>query len=174
MKEILDILLYFFSVLGGVVSFWTIIKWLRPLKKISWRNVEKGIKQLKEDLIRSNYYPTLIVGIGRGGSIVGALLSGSLGNVPIVVIDRVYDWTEQGRKEGFCENIRITKNIQRVLLVSGELHSGNTAKKYIEYFRSMGADEIKMLTFRKSLILHLNLIFFIWKVINQISDFLGC
>jgi len=147
MKATFEIILYIFSILGGVVSIWTLIKWLKPLQKISWKKVEKGIKQLKEDLIKANYYPTLIVGIGRGGSITGALLSGTLGNIPIVVIDRVYEWTDKGRKEGVFENIRISKNIDRVLLVAGELHSGNTAKKYVEYFQTMGAKEIKMLTF---------------------------
>lgn len=141
--------MYLFSVLGGAVSLWTLILWLKPFHRISWKKVEKGIKKLKEDLIKANYYPTLIVGIGRGGSITGALLSGTLGNIPIIVIDRVYDWTDKSRKDGFCENISITKNIDKVLLVAGELHSGNTAKKYIEYFKSMGAKEIRMLTFMK-------------------------
>mgnify|MGYP001104853828 CR=1 FL=1 len=149
MKLAFEILLYFFSVLGGIVSIWTIYKWLKPLQRISWRKVEKGVKQLKEDLIKANYYPTLIVGIGRGGSVVGALLSGTLGNVPIIVIDRVYNWGKNEREDGFCEPIRISKNIERVLLVAGELHTGNTAKKYTEYFREMGAGDIEMLTFMK-------------------------
>jgi len=147
MKTFFEILMYIFSALGGVVSLWTIYAWLKPLQRISWKKVEKGIKQLKEDLIKNNYYPTLIVGIGRGGSIIGALLSGTLGNVPIIVIDRVYDWTNKERKDGFCEEIKISKNIEKVLLVAGELHSGNTAKKYTEYFQEMGAKEIKMLSF---------------------------
>jgi probable phosphoglycerate mutase len=149
MKNVFQVILYCFSILGGIVSIWTLIKWLRPMKRISWRQIEKGIKQLKEDLLKANYYPTLIVGIGRGGSITGALLSGTLGNVPIIVIDRVYEWTSKERREGFCENIRVTKNIEKVLLVAGELHSGNTAKRYTEYFESMGANEIRMLTFMK-------------------------
>ena len=146
---VLDVFIYLFSMLGGIVSVWTIIKWVRPYRKISWRIVEKGVKKLKNDLIKSNYYPSIIIGIGRGGSIVGALISGTLGNVPIVVIDRVYKWTNDGREDGFAENIKITKNIEKVLLVSGELHSGNTAKKYKEYFDKMGATEVRILTFMK-------------------------
>lgn len=149
MKIILEIVMYLLSVLGGIVSIWTIWLWLRPFKRISWRKVEKGIKQLKADLIQANYYPTLIVGIGRGGAVIGALLSGTLGNVPIIVIDRVYDWTSKERKEDVCEKIRISKNINKVLIVAGELHSGNTAKIYTEYFEDMGAKEIRMLTYMK-------------------------
>lgn len=149
MKTVLEIAIYLFSILGGIVSIWTIYTWLKPLQKISWKKVEKGVKQLKEDLIKNNYYPTLIVGIGRGGSIIGALLSGTLGNVPIVVIDRVYNWSDKGRKDGLYEDIKISKNIEKVLLVAGELHSGNTAKKYTEYFNELGAKEVKMLAFMK-------------------------
>lgn len=111
--------------------------------------MQKGVLYLKDKLIQDNYYPTLIVGIARGGSIVGALISGTLGNVPILVIDRVYEWTTHQRKEGLFDEIKITKNIEKVLLVAGELHSGNTAKKYIEYFKQIGANEVRMLTFMK-------------------------
>ncbi len=148
----MDSLILTLTIVGGIVSIGTIVIWINQNRKrirgkVSWKQVEKGVIQLKEDLIKANYYPTLIVGIGRGGSIIGALLSGTLGNIPIIVIDRVYDWTYKERKDGFCENIKISKNIDRVLLVAGELHTGNTAKKYTEYFEKMGAKEIKMLTF---------------------------
>ncbi len=74
--------------------------------------MQKGVLYLKDKLIQDNYYPTLIVGIGRGGSIVGALISGTLGNVPILVIDRVYEWTAHQRKEGLFEEIKIPKNVK--------------------------------------------------------------
>lgn len=150
----MDSLTIVLTIIGGIVSIGTIIIWINQYRKkikerISWKQIEKGIVQLKENLIKEKYYPTLIVGIGRGGSIIGALLSGTLGNIPIVVIDRVYEWNDKERKDGFCENIKISKNIDKVLLVAGELHSGNTAKKYTEYFNNMGAKEIRMLSFMK-------------------------
>jgi probable phosphoglycerate mutase len=104
---------------------------------------------LKDDLISRNYFPTLIIGIGRGGSITGALLSGSFGNVPIIVIDRVYEWKDRQRNESFLEDIRITKNLERVLIVAGELHSGNTMKKYTAYFNTLNAGQIRTLAFLK-------------------------
>jgi probable phosphoglycerate mutase len=149
MKIAFSILLYLFSILGGVVAIWQFIIWLKPFRRISWRKVERGVLQLKEDLIRQNYVPTLIVGIGRGGSIISALLSGTLGNIPIIVIDRVYKWSDKQRDESICEQIKISNNIEKVLLVAGELHSGYTAKLYTSYFSEMGAKEIKMLTFMK-------------------------
>lgn len=149
MNTILDATLYIFSALGGIVAIRHIYHWIQPYRSISWKKVEKGIIQLKEKLIKTNYNPTLIVGIGRGGSVVGALLSGALGNIPILVIDRVYEWSNNQRKEGFCDEINVSKNLDKVLLVAGELHSGNTAKKYSDYFNKLGAKEIKVLTFMK-------------------------
>ncbi len=147
MKLIFDIIIYVFSILGGVVSIITIYKWVRPYKKISWAQVEKGVLSLKEQLIKDQYIPTLIVGIGRGGSITGALLSGCLGHVPILVIERVYDWSGDYRKESLFEDIKLNKNLERVLLVAGELHTGGTAKTYKDYFEKIGAGEVRFLSF---------------------------
>lgn len=149
MQLLLNIIIYLFSVLGGIVSIITIIRWLLPYKKIKWRTVEKGIKRLKEYLIRDKYIPSLIVGIGRGGAIIGALLSGCLGHIPILVIDRVYEWEDNIRKDDLWEKIKLSRNLDKVLLVAGELHTGGTAKIYIKYFKSMEAKEIKFLTFLK-------------------------
>ena len=147
MKLFFEIVIYIFSVLGGVVSVVTIYRWFSPYKKISWSQVEKGVLSLKEKLISDNYIPTLIVGIGRGGSITGALLSGCLGHVPVLVIERVYDWSEGFRKETLFENIKLKKNLEKVLLVAGELHTGGTAKIYKDYFERIGAKEVKFLSF---------------------------
>ncbi len=144
-------MVYFLSILGGIVSIITIYKWILPYKKITWNQVEKGVLTLKEKLIKDNYVPTLIVGVGRGGAITGALLSGCLGHVPILVIDRVYDWSGDYRKEKLFDKIKLNKNLDKVLLVAGELHTGGTAKTYKEYFNSIGAKEIRYLTFAKDL-----------------------
>lgn len=148
-KIVFDVIIYIFSILGGIVSIYSIILWFSKNKKITWKTLEKAIIILKNKLIRDNYYPTLIIGIGRGGAVTGALLSGCLGNVPIIVIDRIYKWEGQQRKENLCEEIKINTNIEKVLLVAGELHSGNTAKKYKNYFIELGAKEIRMLAFMK-------------------------
>jgi hypothetical protein len=106
--------MYALAIVGGIVSAWQIYLWLKPHRKVSWREVEKGVLKLRDDLINKNYFPILIIGIGRGGSVIGALLSGSFGNISIIVIDRVYEM-----------------------------------KKYIAYFNSIHAEQVKTLTFVK-------------------------
>ena len=38
----------------------------------SWKDIENGVINLREQLICDNYIPSLLVGIGRGGAIVRA------------------------------------------------------------------------------------------------------
>lgn len=149
MKLVLDIIIYVFSILGGIVSITSLYRFVSIPKKVKWKDVEKGVVCVKDKLIRDNYLPTLIVGMGRGGSIVGALLSGCLGHIPIMVIDHVYDWKEDGRHDRLLEEIKLNKNLEKVLLVDGELHTGGTAKAYQNYFNSLGALEIKIYAFLK-------------------------
>ena len=151
MNFVLQIIIYIFSFLGGIVSIITIYGWIKPYKKITWRKVEIGIVNLKNQLIKSTYIPTLIIGIGRGGAILGALLSGCFGHIPLIVIDRIYDWDNNRRYDNMCEKINLTKNLERVLLIAGEVHTGSTAGLYIDYLQSIGANNIKFMTLTKDL-----------------------
>ncbi len=117
---------------------------------ITWMDAEEKIKEIKEKLISDQYFPTLIIGVGRGGAVVGALLSGCLGSIPIIVIDRIYKWDDTGRKDKMLiSDIDLSNYSDKVLIVAGELHTGNTAKLYIEYFKKNGAKEVKMYAFFK-------------------------
>ena len=143
MKQIIDIIIYLFSILGGIVTVVTIYKWIFSNNKISWSKVEKGILSLKNELITDNYLPTLIVGIGRGGSITGSLLSPYLGNTPVLVIEPIINWSNNPKiKEIFTE-----VNLQKVLLVAGETHTGGTILKYKNMFNEIGAEEVRFLSF---------------------------
>lgn len=118
--------------------------------KTTWITLEKEILKTKDRLISDQFVPTLIVGIGRGGAVVSALLSGCLGNIPIIVIDRVYIWDKEGRKdEMLIKEFDLTKYKDKVLLVAGELHTGNTAKMYMEYFKAIECNSVKFYAFFK-------------------------
>ena len=118
--------------------------------RVKWNALEKEILKFREKLIADQFIPTLIVGIGRGGAVVGALISGVLGSIPLVVIDRIYKWDKHGRKDKMLfENIDLSNYIDKVLIVAGELHTGNTAKLYYNYFQKIGSNDIRIYTFYK-------------------------
>jgi len=135
----------FISAIIGIVWFlWDVYKKNFPFKKLSWKIAEKKAQEIANNLIKDHFFPTLIVGIGRGGAIFGAMISGCLGHCPLLVVDREYKWKDSGRIEDIIFFVDIpTSYLDRVLLVAGEIHSGKTMKLYYNYFRSLGAKEIR-------------------------------
>jgi len=115
----------------------------------SWYELEKGIKEMRYKLIQSRFNPTLIVGIGRGGAIVSALLSGSLNHIHFIALEREYDWSQKKRNCKIFDDVKFSRNLERVLLVAGDLVTGGTAEVFTEYLKGLGAKEIKFLTFIK-------------------------
>lgn len=132
--------------IGAVSSIWFLLEKLTRRVKLRWRFVEKSVKAIGHKLTGDDFSPTLIVGIGRGGAIVGAMLSGVLGHRPLFVIDRKYEWKGGRRIDGIFESLRISLGLEKVLLVAGEVHTGNTMKLYYDYFKKIGANEIRRAT----------------------------
>lgn len=115
----------------------------------TWCDLEIGIKELRKKVLHSRFNPTLIVGIGRGGAIVTALLSGSLNHVHFIALEREYDWSQKKRNCKIFDDVKFSKNLERVLLVAGDLVTGGTADVFTKYLEDLGAKEIKFLTFVK-------------------------
>ncbi len=137
------------SAIVGIVSalasvgWWLYQRWL-PYQRVSWRTAENTAKAIARQLALDKYMPTLILGIGRGGAIYGSLISGALGHVPLLVIDRKYEWKEIGRVSNLMLPVKIQPEyLERVLLTAGAAHSGGTMRKYHEYLEHMGAKQIK-------------------------------
>lgn len=116
------------------------------LRKLPTRKAKRDAQKIAE-ILKKEYFPTIIIGIGRGGSIFGAIISYNLYQVPLLSIDRAYDWQKE-RKDIIMFDYEIPPRfLDRVLLVAGEVHSGNTMRKFISYLNDMGAREIKTCAF---------------------------
>lgn len=131
------------AALIGILSFIWLLYKKKPIKRISWKKAEKSANSIANQLISNNNIPSLLLGIGRGGAIFGSMISGSIGQLPLVVIDRKYKWLESGRVEDMIFPINIPKKyLKNVLLVAGEAHSGNTMKCYYNYLKNINAKQI--------------------------------
>ncbi len=104
---ILDIIGYLFAAIGlGVTVYQTFDVWLN-FRTFSWREVDKYSKKLIEKIEKDEYIPDVIVCIGRGGSIIGSILSGNIHidkvqqdrNIPILGADLMYEWRNRQRVE---------------------------------------------------------------------------
>lgn len=144
----LDIIGFIFAVIGALASIWFLYEKLFPLRRLSWRAAEKAAARMTDQMKRDGFSPTLIVGIGRGGAIMGSLISGCLGHRPLLVVDRKYMWLEGRRIDDMILHLNLPPAlIERVLLAAGEAHSGNTMKLYHNFFEQMGARQIKRSAF---------------------------
>ena len=117
---------------------------MRSRRRFGWKQVEKLVKAMLNEMQARSYKPDLVLGIGRGGSILAGMLAGNLGHLPMAVLDTVLDHPEGISKVDFrfpdcCPPIKG----KRVLLVVGELYSGEDLRHAIDYTRRRHPAEIK-------------------------------
>jgi probable phosphoglycerate mutase len=116
----------------------------------SWSDIEIGVKDLRQQILNSNYMPTLLVGIGRGGAIMSALLSGNLSNerhIPFIALERKYE-NKNGMRDAYLfDDVSFTQDLDRVLLVAGDIVTGETAQVFTDFLIQQGTKEIKFLAY---------------------------
>ena len=122
---------------------------LNIFRRSSMRRVFREAKNLANQMTHDGFTPTLIIFIGRGGSIFGSLISYNLKNAPIFCVDRKYEWGMTKRKVESVFNIEIPSTfLSKVLLVAGEAHSGGTMSYFCNKVKEMNPNaEIKTCVF---------------------------
>ena len=132
------------GIIGAIASAWFLYERFFPLRRLSWRSAQSAALRISDQMKQAGYDPTLVVGIGRGGAIMGALVSGCLGHRPLLVIDRKYMWMDGRRIDDMVLHLQLPLAlIDRVLLVAGEAHSGNTMRLYHNHFVQIGAASVR-------------------------------
>lgn len=127
---------------AGVTQLWD--RYQRQRGHITWKTVERGVVKLIKLIREDNFQPDVIVGLGRGGSIIGALLSGNLGVIPFTAIDRRYHWESKKRSVSILDFGPITLENKRVLLATAEPYTGETLRAAVEYLQSRKPTETKV------------------------------
>ena len=120
-------------------------------RRLTMKKAISAAKNVARNIEASEFEPTIIIGIGRGGSIFGSLISYNLYHTPIFSVDREYEWLEKRHDKmlfAFDIPIHLTR---RVLLVAGEAHTGGTMEAFTKYLRSIGVGEIKTCVFYKQM-----------------------
>ena len=146
--EIIEIIGILISIIGSLVSLWIFYQKIRPIRKVSWKSAQKAAKDIADRVVIDNFSPDLIVGIGRGGAIMAAMISGCLGHRPIFVIDRKYTWQKGRRIDDMLFKFHLPSALYKnVLLIAGETHTGNTMRLYYNYLKDIGAKEIRRASF---------------------------
>lgn len=131
-------------------------------KRSSMEQVKNSAEQIAILLENDKFYPTIIIGIGRGGAIFGSLISYYIHYSPIFCIDREYNWDTGKRNVNAFFDFNIpNKYLKRVLLVAGETHSGNTMDYFFKYLKNtLKAEEIKTCSYYLQSVCTFNIDFF--------------
>lgn len=152
-KTIIEWLGYVFAVIGfGATIYKSMAVWL-SLRTFSWSDVDKYIKVIIKKMEDDFYIPDVVVTIGRGGAITGALLSGNMRvpshqkdrNIPFLGIDRVYEWRDGVRVEVKNKMVDYTPlKGKKVLLVASDILTGGTMKFYHNEISKVNPEEIRV------------------------------
>jgi len=120
---------------------------IRNRKTVSWGKFVKVIRQTMRRMKDQNYTPDLIIGCGRGGAIMAAMLSGNLGvvhgrkerHIPFVVCDRLYSWERSAESDRLPMRVTRIVNLpemdlgqKNVLLTMATINTGETIKTLVE------------------------------------------
>lgn len=120
-------------------SFWS-------RKYFTWKEVNKQISKIAEQIKNKNKHYGLICGTGRGGAILGSLLSYKLDLTPILSFDRKY--IINGENSNLTSRCIINEvalsdadqdlKSKPVLLITPQSDPGVTLNKYKEILRESG------------------------------------
>jgi broad specificity phosphatase PhoE/hypoxanthine phosphoribosyltransferase len=144
-----------FEILGVVIPVaifaYSYFERFRIERYISARFVRKIVRKWRKNLDAEAYSPTLIIGLGRGGSYVGSLLTNEYGHKPYAVIDLEHCWIGSRRRDFLRYDLkfRIETNkmlLDKVLIVSGEMNTRKSLEYAIRYLEKCGAKQIRALT----------------------------
>jgi uncharacterized protein len=137
----------FLAVLSTAASASTVYLFaeeMRSRRRFGWKQVTKLVKEMLTDMRTRGYTPDLVLGVGRGGSILAGMLAGNMGHLPLAVLDTVLEHPQGVSRVEFrfpdcCPSLR-DKN---VLIVVGELYSGEDLRHAIEFVQRRHPREIK-------------------------------
>ena len=132
--DLLTIVATIISVAASLITIVLFFQFVRDRGRITWRVVERAMRKVMQEMDAEDYKPDLIIGVGRGGAIVGGMLAGNLGHIPLFVVDTILDRSRRVsearvRYPDVCPQLAG----QRVLLAIGELYSGEDLKVVCGY-----------------------------------------
>jgi hypoxanthine phosphoribosyltransferase len=140
----MTIALAIFTTLASITSVYLFAEDLRSRRRFGWKQVASLVRSMIDEMRGRGYSPDLVLGIGRGGSILAGMLAGNLGHLPLAVLDTVLEHPDGVSRVRFrfpdcCPSLK-DKN---VLIVVGELYSGEDMRHAIDYVRRRHPHDIK-------------------------------
>lgn len=132
---------------GSATSIYLFGEEMRSRRSFGWKHMEKLVRKLIADIHHRDYTPDLVLGVGRGGAILAGMLAGNLDGVPLAVVDTIIDHSTgtSSAKIRYPESCPPLKD-KSVLIVVGELYSGEDLRQGVEFAKRRHPREIRTAT----------------------------
>jgi hypoxanthine phosphoribosyltransferase len=117
-------------------------------RAISWKRIDRLVVELISELHRRAFTPDLILGVGRGGTIVAAMIATNLeGRVPLACVDTAEEHDKSGRKQVQLRDPERLPNVtgRQVLVVVAELYSGQDMRAALDYLETRDVAQLRTL-----------------------------
>ena len=132
---------------AALVGTWQFVE-ERRRKAISWRRIDKLIVDLVHEIENENFNPDLIIGVGRGGSLVAAIIATNLeGRIEMACVDTHVKEDPLGRKHVVLRRPGKLPNVRdrHVLVVVAELYSGQDMRDALNYLQKQEPANLRSL-----------------------------
>jgi hypoxanthine phosphoribosyltransferase len=138
-------------IVATVIVLWQLSRVLTAFQFIRWSRLVSVLQDFSNDLRSDGFEPSLIVGVGKGGVTIAALIGGHFSGTFVVAVRR--GRRRHGKKVGIIEEdsllqLALTTLAPKaasanVLLVTDIAHSGNTFERYREALQKMGFSQVR-------------------------------
>jgi len=118
---------------------------------LSWDEIYDMHLNLAKQIIKSGFQPDVIVGIARGGWVIGRILSDLLSNnkTANLKIEFYTGISETSEKPKITQEVSVDVYNKKILVCDDVSDTGKSLKVAVEYLKSKGAEEVKVACLHK-------------------------
>ncbi|MHA1238574.1 MAG: phosphoribosyltransferase [Candidatus Odinarchaeia archaeon] len=118
---------------------------------LTWDEIYDMHLELAEQILKSGFKPDIIVGIARGGWVIGRILSDLLANnkTANLKIEFYIDIGETAEKPKITQEISVDISHKKILVCDDVSDTGKSLKAAVEHLKEKGASEIKVACLHK-------------------------
>lgn len=126
-----------------------IVEHLSIAPSASWEKICQMVLRAVEIISNDTFgSPDLVIGVGRGGSILGAMVAGNLGHVPFYALDRAYPVEKGKRQRILVEHGTIDLSpYKSIWVIVSESVGGGTVQMVRDWLQAKNAERGKILVF---------------------------
>lgn len=135
------------GVLGSLIGVYQFVEDRRK-KTVSWHHIDKLVVELVIEIERRSFPPDLILGVGRGGALIAAMIATNLeGRIELACMDTEGDFDGAGRKHVKLRHPESLPDLseKHILVVVAELYSGQDMRDAIDYLEAQGTRRVETL-----------------------------